>query len=232
MKKGSLLNRKKEFWRKFEDSILEVIKQAIEILNQKEVLPKQEDELNRIFYACLVEANYQLQKKNKGRESPPMYEACNQPFYDDSKRAIRENKRPDFQWSITDTTEVDPKKSSKQFVLECKRLGTSQSTWIFNENYIFNGVRRFISEEHGYARGVESSAMLGYIQSMEMLDILSEVNIFISKIQQPHLIQTKNKGLTIFLSHEVKLEYSEDTLRLEHIWIDIKKIQTPLSLVK
>jgi hypothetical protein len=223
MKRKSLLNRKREFWKKFEDSILEIIQLALEILSQKETLPEQEDDLNRVFYGCLVEANYRLQKNNKGRESPPIYEACNQPYYNDERRAAREHKRPDFQWSITDVSEINPKKSSKQFVLECKRLGVSKGSWLLNENYAYNGVKRFVSEEHGYARGVESSVMLGYIQSMEILEILSEVNISIDQIHQPRLNQAGTNKLTVFLSHEVRLEYSEDRLRLEHIWIDLKR---------
>lgn len=223
MKRKSLLNRKKEFWKKFEDSILEIIRLALEILNQKDTLPEQEDDLNRVFYGCLVEANYQLQKKNKGRESPPIYEGNNQPFYGDEERAAREYKRPDFQWSITDVSEVDPKRSSKQFILECKRLGTPIGKWVLNENYVHNGVKRFVSKEHGYARGVKSSAMLGYVQSMKVFDVLSEVNICMNEIKQPPLRQAENKELTVFLSHEVMLEYSEDRLRLEHIWIDLKK---------
>lgn len=224
MKKKSLLNRKKEFWKKFEESVVEVIHFALEILILKEGLPEQEDELNRVFYECLVEANYRLQKKDRGRESPPVYEARNQPFHNDGMRTSREHKIPDFQWSITDISETDPKRSSKQFVLECKRLGTRSGTWIFNENYVHNGIKRFITEEHGYARGVESSAMLGYVQSMEVFEILSEVNICIREIRQPPLDQTGDKELTVFLSHEVKLEYSDDKLRLEHIWVDLKKI--------
>lgn len=223
MKTKSLLNRKDEFWKKFEASIMEVIQLALDILSKREELPEQEDDLNRVFYECLVEANYKLHKNDRGRESPPMYEARNQPFHDDKKRTAREHKTPDFQWPITDISETDPAKSSKQFVLECKRLGTPTGTWIFNENYVHNGVKRFVSEEHGYARGVKSSAMLGYVQSMEVFDILSEVNVCISKIQQNHLQKTGNKELTVFMSHEVKLEYSNDRLRLEHIWLDIKR---------
>lgn len=196
---------------------------ALEILLQKEDLPEQEDRLNRVFYGCLVEANYELQKNNKGRESPPMYEACNQPFYGDEQRATRENKRPDFQWSITDVSEMNPKKSAKQFVLECKRLGTPKGSWALNKNYVYNGVKRFVSEEHGYARGIESSVMLGYIQSMEVLDILSEVNTCIKQIKQPQIDQTVNSESTVFLSHQINLEYSKDKLRLEHIWIDLKQ---------
>jgi len=223
MKKRTLLNRKKEFWKKFEDSIFEVIQLAIKILSEKDTLPTKEDDLNRLLYTCLVQANYKLQKSNKGRESPPIYEGNIQPFHDDGKRAPRENKRPDFQWSITDVSEKNPERSSKQFVLECKRLGKPKGNWVLNKNYVYNGIKRFISNEHGYARGVESSAMLGYVQSMEIYEILSEVNIYVKNMEQPILRDTGTKGLAVFLSHSVKAEYSEDILRLEHIWVDLKQ---------
>ena len=56
-------------------------------------------------------------------------------------RSSREFKRPDFQWSITDIFESDHQKSSKQFVLECKRLGIANGNWKFNENYVNQGNR-------------------------------------------------------------------------------------------
>ena len=217
------MNRKKQFWKKFEDSIKEVIELALDILGQKDTLPKKEDDLNRVFYDCLCEANFKLQNIGKGWQTPPVYEARNQPDLKSLVQEKREHKRPDFQWIISDNTEIDYKKSSKQFVLECKRLGTPLGSRIFNQEYIHNGVKRFVTEEHGYARGVESSAMLGYIQSMEIFDILSEVNFCASQIQQEQLSQIETTELTVFLTHEVKLEYSDDKLRLEHIWVDLKK---------
>lgn len=219
----SLLNRKKEFWKKFENSIIEIIELAIDLFKEKESLPRKEDDLNRTFFSCLIEANYLLQKENRGQPSAPMYEANNQPKFEEGKRTIREFKRPDFQWSIMDILEPDPLKSSKQFVLECKRLGLPNGNWVFNENYVNHGIKRFVSKEHGYAYGVESSAMLGYVQDMDIYKILSEVNVNIESINQKSLSETQKKDITLHLSHILKLEYSEDAVRLIHLWIDLRK---------
>ena len=219
----SLLSRKEEFWKRFEDSIIEVINLAIEIFNRKDNLPENEDDLNRSFYFCLVDANYRLQKENRGQSSAPFYEASNQPKINDIIRSAREFKRPDFQWSITDVHESNPQMSSKQFILECKRLGTAKGTWVFNENYAYHGVKRFVSEDHSYALGVESSAMLGYIQSMEVFDVLSEVNVNVDLLKQSAIKPISQNGTTYYLSHKLKLDYSTQDFRLEHIWLDLRK---------
>lgn len=218
----SFLSKRKKFWKRFEGSIFEVIELAIDLLRKKDKLPLNEDDLNRELYFCLVTANYQLQKMNKGLETPPFYESNNQPRVEDKIRAQREFKRPDFQWSITDIYEQDSKMSSKQFVLECKRLGKAVGTWVLNENYINHGIKRFIDQEHGYAYGVISSAMLGYIQSMESEDILSEVNTNVVKIKQAQLKKQSNNNSILRLSHEIKKDFPINTLRLEHIWLDIR----------
>ena len=103
-----------------------------------------------------------------------MYEANNQPDADDSIRAKREYKRPDFQWGICDTNETNPERMDKFYTLEAKRLGSpSSSQWILNKNYILNGINRFILVEWGYGKSVSSGAMIGYIQNMELKEILN-----------------------------------------------------------
>lgn len=218
----SLLNRKAEFWGKFEGAIFEVLIKAVDILNTKETLPENEDELNRCFYFCLVEANYNLQKINKGLQACPFYEGNNQPRSADIFKASRENKRPDFQWSITDIYETDPQKSSKQFVLECKRLGKAKSSWVFNANYINNGIARFISNVYGYGVDAKSAAMLGYIQDMTHEDILDEINLNLSNIGQNSISLYKEELGYYLHTHQVNTNINK-SIRLEHIWIDLKR---------
>ena len=110
----SLLDNSRSFWEKFEASIFEILDLAIVNLNAQKSFPEDEDELNRLFYSCLCEANYTLQKKNRGQASPPVYEALCQPAGLHITKQSRENKRPDFQWPITDITELDSRSSSKQ----------------------------------------------------------------------------------------------------------------------
>lgn len=219
-----LLNRKAEFWANFENSITEIISLALDYLKDESTLPKNEGELNRKFYFCLVTANFELNKKSKGRESAPFYESLNQPKEAEQFRNERENKRPDFQWSITDTTEKDPVKSSKQFVLECKRLRNPYKGRNFNENYVEYGIRRFIARGHGYGFSVESSAMLGYVQGMTISDILNEINQNLDKIVQEKLNPKEgNEGVHRF-NHTLSRKFPEESFRLEHFWVDISEI--------
>jgi len=217
----SLLSSKRNFWQKFEERVLEVINLAISKFLLIDKLPREENELNRLFFFCLVEANYELQKKNKGLESPPSYEANNQPYFGDLERASRESKRPDFQWLITDTTNTDPRSSSKQFVLECKRLGLPAGTWILNENYFNHGIVRFVSAEHGYAKGVESAAMLGYVQNMSEDNIVKEINKLLTLGGYSNMVLDKSEAFKSILNHILKTEFNDQKLKLIHFWINV-----------
>ena len=219
----SLLSSRNKFWRGFEAAIFEVVELAIDMFKAQGSFPTKEDDLNRKFYFCLVTANYQLQKQNKGLESPPFYEGNNQPSSNDEERATRESKRPDFQWTITDISEHDPGKSSKQFVLECKRLGKPVGTWALNKNYVNHGIKRFIDEDYGYAYGVESAAMLGYIQNMDLASILADVNSNVKSLKQNLIKKQRDTTNFIELSHLINKNFPLDTLDLKHIWIDTKQ---------
>ena len=155
-------------------------------------------------------------------QSPPFYEGFNQPKSDDDQfRNERENKRPDFQWSITDTNESDPLKSSKQYILECKRLRKPSGSWKYNENYVTYGVKRFVNESHRYAYGVESSAMLGYVQGMTIEDIQEEVNGYLRKIDQEKLNPGNENEEAYRFNHTLIRTFPETSFRLEHFWVDI-----------
>lgn len=220
-----LIERGHIFWGKFEKSILEVISLAIDELMKVDDFPLNENQLNRKFYKCLVTANYQLRKQEKGLDSPPFYEGNNQPHLDDKQRTKREFKKPDFQWSITDTSEPNPERSSKQFVLECKKLGKPSSrNWILNKNYVQHGIKRFINAEYGYGYGVKSSAMLGYIQNMCVNTILIEVNREVKSIQQPLVSNQIEYPNHTRMSHRITKNFPLNTIELKHIWIKIDSV--------
>ena len=61
----------------------------------------------------------------------------------------------------------------KFYILEAKRLGSPSSRQcILNENYVFHCIKRFILPEWGYSKSMSSGAMIGYVQDMELDDIL------------------------------------------------------------
>lgn len=166
--------RSHKLWRNREAKCLAIIERALVLFRQRDSFPESEIELNRIFYFCLITASRKLYPDD---EVPPVTECCNQPDPDDGARARREQKRPDIQWIYLDRYQSDPQKSSRQFVVECKRLGEPpRPDWILNRNYIEHGIARFRNPDWAYAKRAESGAMIGYMQSMTPSAILVAVN--------------------------------------------------------
>src|SRR6185503_8033948 len=70
------------------------------------------------------------------------------------------------------------------YAMECKRLGASLNpTRNLMEQYVRNGVQRFITAEHGYGspNTNPSAAMIGYVQSMELAEIHARVDQYCRK---------------------------------------------------
>jgi hypothetical protein len=214
-------------WERHEKRVVDILLLALAILQNKTDLPQSEVLLNRELYFCLLEANRKLRDLGSGGfNHPPTPEGHNPPDPDDETRSIRENKIPDFYWGYIDHLEPDPRRSARYYVIECKRLGDPLRTdWILNQNYVVNGILRFVTEEHGYAKGEKSGAMVGYVQSMELDAILYEVNAA-CKSKAIHRIGTpigswQTKG-TSFLKHQLDRPFSVSPFRLSHFWVDIR----------
>jgi len=83
----------------------------------------------------------------------------------------------DFQWGFFDLHEPDVRRSAKQFVVECKRLGDSgRKDWVLNENYVAHGVARLRFARMELRTAVPSALMIGYWRNMDIATILTEVN--------------------------------------------------------
>jgi hypothetical protein len=216
-------------WRNHENNVLEVLQEALFILQSKQS-HLSETYLNRQLYFCLLEANRKLWDSGKGGfVHPPTPEGKNPPDLDDDHRAVREKKIPDFYWAFIDHLEPDPRRSARYFYIECKRLGEPQRLdWVLNENYINHGVLRFITEEHGYAKGQSSAAMVGYVQSMEFDQILREVNDTATKLSIPvltALIEDWRKKGANKLEHNLERPFHISPLNLMHFWIDLRECE-------
>jgi hypothetical protein len=209
-------------WAMREARCLSAIERAFTHLRQIQTLPETEVELNRHLYSCLLTATRELYPDE---EIPPLLECNNQPDLDDHARARREQKRPDFQWAYLDRYESDPQQSSKQFVVECKRLGKPpRHDWILNANYINNGIARFRDPEWAYAKRFASGAMVGYWQSMDETQLLNEINQSCSASSFPALILqgTWNHGGASRLQHTFTRTFEISPFRLIHLWIDLR----------
>ena len=210
------------FWKQREEMCLNTLSRALTLLCLQENLPEDEPQLNRLLYFGLLRAQRELYPDD---EIGPIAECNNQPDANDASLALRESKRPDFQWIYVDVYEPDPERSSKQFVVECKRLGRpSRPDWPFNVNYVLNGVKRFRDPSYGYGQGFSGAAMVGYWQSMELPDVLSEVNSIATKESIPSLVISPELSSRVRrLEHVFERLLATSPFRLVHLWIDLRE---------
>ncbi|SRR6266487_134968 len=213
-------------WERHERCVLEVLLEALSILQNKPSLDQSEVYLNRELFFCLLEANSKLRRLGRGFDYPPIPEGKNPPSPDDEHRAKREDKIPDFSWGYIDDIEPDPRRSARFFVIECKRLGKQvRYDWILNENYIQHGILRFITKEYGYAKDEKSGAMVGYIQNMDFGDILQQVNIAANKVSIPPLVISaqgwQKQGISR-LNHPLVRSFPVSQFLLQHLWVDLR----------
>ncbi|HIJ72528.1 MAG TPA: hypothetical protein HPP83_00355 [Candidatus Hydrogenedentes bacterium] len=215
-------------WENHERRVLKVFARALELLRDGDEFDVPEDKLNRRLLSCVRSANYQLNERGEGLESPVIYEANNQPDADDEQRAKREDKRPDFQWGFIDHSEEDPQRQDKFYVIECKRLGAPvRRSWVFNENYVGKGIIRFVQAGYGYGKSAPSGAMVGYIRNTLAADILSEVNRHATRAGLQKLVVTgDSKGEKDISRLDQRLDRPEvlpTPFLLRHLWVDLHK---------
>jgi len=212
-------------WAKREGMCLAILDLALKCLRTEGDLPQSEGELNRRLYFCLLRATRDLYPNDC---VAPVSECNNQPDADDQSRAAREQKRPDFQWIYIDRYEANPTQSSKQFVVECKRLGQPQrADWVFNINYVRNGICRFRDPIWAYAQRFPSGAMVGYCQGMDPTQVLNEVNEEARRNALPDLDQN---GAAVVgskrlkrLQHAFDRPFQVSPFHLHHLWIELPR---------
>lgn len=218
-------------WHEHEQRVLEVVCLALADLQTVEQLPTGEPALNRELHFCLRRVNVRLQRQGRGVQSPFVWEAQNQPLIDDETRAAREDKRPDFQCGFVNLQEGDDDRASMFYTIECKRLGRPANRWVFNVNYVEKGVVRFVTEEHGYGKATPSGAMVGYVQSMELDDVLGEVNAASKRSSLPPIVRADTawqENAVTRLGHALTRPSSLLSLfDLHHLWVDIRTRKCP-----
>jgi len=210
-------------WNRRIKRFLAILNRALELLQMEKDLPTAEIGLNRRLYFCLLQATRELYPRE---ELAPALDCNDQPDPDDEARTTREDKRPDFQWVYIDRYEPDPLRCCRQFVVECKRLGSPpRSNWILNVNYVDHGVWRFVALEWGYAKGFPAAAMVGYWQSMAPADILREVNDT-SRKRGLSPLSLGRRGWQVGgisrLDHKCERPFPVSPLLIYHLWADLR----------
>lgn len=222
MSEAGPLLRSRGLWAERENKCLTILDRALVLLRLEEDIPESEVELNRCLYLCLLSATRELYPDD---DIAPLSECNNQPDPDDEARAARELKRPDFQWVFLDRYESNPHRSSKQFVVECKRIGRPhRRDWVFNVNYVNHGIGRFRDPAWAYAQRFSSGAMVGYWQSMEGGEVLTEIHEESRKLSLPNLVLVGNwnVGAVTRLDHSFERPFEVSPFRLHHLWVDIR----------
>ncbi len=224
---GARIPSPEELWSNIEERILEVVSFALTMLQKESSLPSEEGEINLKLCVKLHRANHDLWSKGRGLLSPPFCEAQNQPLTEEDITSQHINKKPDIQWGITNPNEEDYQKAYKFYAIECKRLGNPPSdSWILNKNYIEKGILRFIKKEHSYGKFASSGAMVGYIQSMELTDILKEVKGYLLEQSITEIILPNsgwnNNGVSRLEQHLEREEVLPSSFDLRHLWVDLR----------
>jgi hypothetical protein len=215
-------------WSRFEQAVLDVFTEALNRLAAEPSLPQGEESINlALFWMCRRVHHEQLQAK----KSIPffiLFDSTNQPEPDDTVRARRLKKRPDFGCALTDSQAIEFEKRQVMYSLECKRLGTPAGNWIFNENYSEHGMLRFRQANHSYAKGASSATMIGYAQSMPEDDLLDDINAHAAVRAIPSLTKAAvawaAKAVTPLDQRPLTCDYDSASIQLRHLWLDLRHI--------
>lgn len=238
-------------WDNHVEKVIDVIIEALSMFYSQDGIDKLKEEfsiendereieiiVNTVLYFFLCKANRCLQQKRRngkrrGLSTFPEFDSQHKPNPNDRSISSikRQQKRPDFIWGYADfsksTNPNDKYKGNREFVIECKRLGSppSKSNYL-NKKYANEGIKRFIDNNHRYGENESASAMVGYIEDMEFTEILQEVNQTIeSKLGIDKLTkQSENwqEKSTTQLKHSFERDFEKSPFTLHHLWLDLK----------
>ncbi|NQU23781.1 MAG: hypothetical protein HQ567_21075, partial [Candidatus Nealsonbacteria bacterium] len=155
---------------------------------------------------------------------PPASDGLNQPVHADETQEGFTRTRPDFTCNC-----VNPRAESNEeylipFHVECKLLGSP--TWKLNTNYVLNGIARFDLESHKYGNRASSGIMIGYIISMTLEQIQTQVNSCIeAKLPGVPLLVFALADVPSQSQHRFARRHVTPTpFTLIHLWVDIRNI--------
>jgi hypothetical protein len=203
-------------------SIIEGINQSLDLLRSEigiesiiaeinnEHKREIEISINRAFYFCLRDIflpQYNI---------VPIQEAPIQPR-EGMSFTTAERKKPDFSLILNDDLN-----KGIAFHIECKRLESSTK---YNKKYVKEGIYRFTTEEDCYGIDYSSGVMVGYIEDMELEDILMQVNQAIDhQLKIDNLIKTTDwqEKSTTHLNHSFNRSFKESEFTLHHLWVDLR----------
>lgn len=214
-------------WSRFEKAVHAVLIEALRRLAEYGNLPNGEEARNIWLHWLAVKAHHAI--ANSPEKSLPFsifWDGKSQPEPGDALGDSRLLKRPDINCQMFNEQAANPVLSQWKYYTECKRLGPPENGRIFNGLYSQEGIARFITTEHAYAKGCRSAAMIGYMQAMPPGEILDEVNQFAADRNIPSLSKTAKEWRTKVANRlsqdELDREFETTKVRLTHFWLDLR----------
>lgn len=213
-------------WDRFEAAIHAVLAEALRRLATYSSLPNGEEDMNLWLHWLIVKSHHAIANSTGSLPFSVFFDGRSQPEPDDAIKDSRLQKRPDFTWSLFNQQATDPLLSQCNYYTECKRLGSPERGRVFNDLYSEEGIGRFRSAEHAYAKNCPSAAMVGYIQTTTPDAILTEVNGFATPRSLPSLVRAATAWATalptILSQTSFVREFDTSLISLSHFWIDLR----------
>lgn len=179
-------------------------------------LDESEEALNRRLCLQINQTAREIERRDGVSLPVVVPEGRNPPLVSDRERAAREDKRPDFYWAYHDPDGDEP---ARQFVVESKRLTLASSSWVYAEQYVIAGVKRFVSPQHGYGEQAWTAAMVGYLQRSDPARALADVNEHLKAAGLPELTPEHSPHAgTSRHQHQLTRPITPSPFRLVHFW--------------
>lgn len=221
-----------EMWVKHEELVLEVFVIALKSLHIRKNLPDDEIEISEILSLETRKVNFILNQKGRGLIFPPKWESPKQPASESDLGQSKSKKIPDFSCPFRNNAARCANDAYIDYHIECKRLGKPPSSgWYLTKEYVINGIFRFLDPQHKYGEGTYSGAMIGYVQNMNLREILKKVNKYIQNSVNYILPQIKffessfndSGGIAKTVQKLDRIKVSPSSFNLHHLWVDLRK---------
>ena len=222
-----------KIWNRHAILYSEIFSEALQELSESNSISGGENAISEILCPILNRVCFNYGKPKNQEIQTPYWEAPIQPVTEDELKGDETKKRPDFTCKLINPWATSHEKYEVSLHIECKLLGhPTSATWILNENYVKNGIKRFDNEIHEYGKRADSGMMIGYIISMRPEEIESEVNVY-QKKHAPEYTQIKFlfDKMTLFKTRQYikRKNVMPDWFELFHLWVDLRNCYKDLS---
>ncbi len=213
-------------WNRHVSIYTQIFSEALIELSNSDSISGGENNISESLCPILSRYCYRHGKSKNQEIQTPYWETPIQPVSEVELRHNATTKKPDFTCKLINPWAESYDKYEISLHIECKLLGKPTSaTWILNENYVTNGIKRFDSKTHEYGKRACSGIMIGYIISMTPEEIETGVNIY----QKRHI--PKNSNIKFTFDTKPLFKTNQNIKRknvvphhfeLYHLWVDLR----------